>query len=62
MPYCYAGTGAFAEVYVGRDPTTWKPVAIKHILRIPKFCKDVKHEYEISKRLRHPNIVKATGW
>jgi len=53
------GTGAFAEVYVGRNPDTWKPVAIKHILRIPKFCKSVTHEYDVSKRLRHPHILQA---
>ena len=48
------GTGAFAEVYVGRNPDTWKPVAIKHILRIPKFCKSV------SARAPRPAIIAGT--
>jgi len=53
------GTGAFARVFVGRDPKTWKKVAIKQVLRVPNFASGPVHEYAMVRRLKYEHIVEA---
>lgn len=52
------GRGRYSHVFQGTDLTTKKKVAIKVLLPIKK--EKIKREYQISKSLHHPHIIKLT--
>jgi serine/threonine protein kinase len=57
------GAGAFADIFRGRHKDTNAAVALKRIDRT-KFnegftIKNVTFEFDVLKRLRHPNILQA---
>jgi serine/threonine protein kinase len=55
------GTGAFARVYVGRDPKTWNKVAIKQVLKVPAFAAGPVHEFAMVRRCVHKHIIEAVA-
>ena len=55
------GTGAFSRVYAGRDPTTWRPVAIKQVLKVPAYATGPVHEFAMARRCIHKHIIEAVA-
>ncbi len=59
------GKGKFGNVYLAREKTTNKPVALKVLFKAPLIDSNRVHslrrEVEIQCRLNHPNIVQLFG-
>ncbi|GAB0095339.1 Serine/threonine-protein kinase fused [Sergentomyia squamirostris] len=55
------GEGSFGRVYKAVEKETQKCVALKRILRVGRSASEIKNlrrEYEIQMKLRHPNIIR----
>src|SRR5215470_14705035 len=57
----YIATGGMAELFLGRDPHTGRPVVIKrilpHLARQNSFVSMFVDEARIGSMIRHPNLV-----
>ncbi len=57
------GRGAGSEVFLARDPASGRRYALKVVKRDSaedqKYVDQAIHEYEVVRRLSHPNILKA---
>src|SRR5262245_12918935 len=57
----YIAAGGMAELFLGRDPTTQKPVVIKrmlpHLARQTSFVSMFIDEARIGTMIHHPNLV-----
>src|SRR5262245_38331661 len=57
----YIATGGMAELFLGKDPATSRPVVIKrilpHLARQTSFVSMFIDEARIGSMIRHPNLV-----
>jgi len=51
--------GAFARVYQACNVRSYEKVAIKQLTNLPSFTQDVSHEFFMTRRAAHKNVVVA---
>jgi hypothetical protein len=49
--------GAFAHVFAGVHSMTSEMVAIKQLRRLPTFWQGPHHEFDMTRRAAHKNVV-----